>query len=448
MARVYFLYRSKKETAALKVRLQFKEGDSKFFQFESNTQIHTSRKFWNETLKKKRGLTASEKNEIASVNKKLLELEKLIVERFEIDMPQPEDNQWLKQVLKEHYTPEQKEKFYPVYLTDFFDAYVRDKKELNDLKENQRKRINTTRNKLKRIEKELSKKYKIKDVNDDFKINFIQYSESKKYSVNTQNGDFERIKTICRYAGQRGIETNPRINDIDFKIKKEKVPKIYFESHEIEKIEKVKLKHNYLENARDWLLISIYSGQRISDFMRFNKEMINTDESGRSFIVFEQVKTKHEMYLPLRPEIKAILDKRKGEFPRQISDQKYNDYIKEVCQEAEINTICEGKKRICVEPDKSKATKYDYRNVLGKFEKWELVSSHIGRRTFATLNYGNIPTPDLMYFTGHTTEKEFLNYIVRPDYDKAKRAFDSFNTASKPKEIPTLSIIKNDAVNQ
>ncbi len=72
-----------------------------------------------------------------------------------------------------------------------------------------------------------------------------------------------------------------------------------------------------------------------------------------------------------------------------------------------------------------------------------IIYSHL-YATFATLNYGNIPTPDLMYFTGHTTEKEFLNYIVRPDYDKAKRAFDSFNKKSSDKKhIPHLSIVKN-----
>ncbi|MBP0903555.1 phage integrase SAM-like domain-containing protein [Mariniflexile gromovii] len=427
MARVYFLFRSQKEKAALKVRLQDKNDKGVFFQFEGSTQIHTSNQFWNITRKKQRGLSGIEKNEIKSINKSIETLEDFILKQYEKDNPKSGNKNWLKLTLKDYYTPKEKEKLYPIFLVDFIDSYLADKKALNELKESQRKRITTTKNKLIRLENETHKRYKLKDINEDFKADYITFSEQKKYSINTQNKEFERIKTICRYAQRKGLEVSKSLMESNFKINKEKSPKIYLESTEIEKIQKVDLKFDYLENARDWLLISIYSGQRISDFMRFTSKMIHNDENNRSFIIFKQIKTQHDMYLPLRAEIIDILNKRNGEFPRSISDQKYNDYIKLVCKEAGINTLCKGKKRICIAEEGKKPTKFDYRDVLGEFEKWELISSHIGRRTFATINYGNIPTPDLMYFTGHTTEKEFLNYIVRPDYDKAKRAFDSFN---------------------
>ncbi|MBK6836268.1 MAG: hypothetical protein IPG89_19210 [Bacteroidetes bacterium] len=38
------------------------------------------------------------------------------------------------------------------------------------------------------------------------------------------------------------------------------------------------------------------------------------------------------MSIPLSKRVIAILEKRSGEFPRQISDQRYNEYIKEVCK--------------------------------------------------------------------------------------------------------------------
>ncbi len=444
MARVYFLFRSQKEKAALKVRLQDKGNNDKFFQFEGNTQIHTSKEFWDNTRKKIRGLSGNEKNEIKAINESILPLEDFILRQYEKDSPAPEEKNWLKHVLKDYYSPKQKQKTYPEFLVDFIDYYLVDKKALNELKDMQRKRITTTKNKLVRLEKENRKRYKIKNIDRDFKADYIAFSELHKYSINTQSKEFDCIKTICRFAQRKGLEISNSLLDASFRIPKEKTPKIYLENFEIEKIKKVKLKHDYLENARDWLLISIYSGQRVSDFMRFTSDMVFEDENNRSFIVFEQVKTKHEMYLPLREEIKDVLKKRNGEFPRAVSDQKYNDYIKLVCKQAGLNNICEGKKRICVAAEGKKPTKYDYRDVLGEFEKWELITSHIGRRTFATVNYGNISTPDLMYFTGHTTEKQFLNYIVRPDYDKAKRAFDSFSKkGNKPKKTPHLSIIKN-----
>ena len=60
MARVYFLFRSQKEKAALKVRLQDKDKSDEFFQMEGNTQIHTSKEFWNIIRKKQRGLSGSD----------------------------------------------------------------------------------------------------------------------------------------------------------------------------------------------------------------------------------------------------------------------------------------------------------------------------------------------------------------------------------------------------
>lgn len=444
MARVYFLYRSQKEKAALKVRLQDKGIDGKFFQFEATTQIHTSKEFWTKTRKKQRGLNADDKNEIKKINNNIEPLEKFILEHYENDRPSENQKDWLKLVLRDYYSPNKEEKKYPVFLVDFIDSYLADKKALKELKENQKKRIITTRNKLIRLEESISKKYKIKDVNDSFKADYIAYSEQQRYSVNTQNKEFERIRTICRYAQRKGLEVSNVLNEKTFKIKKEQTTHIYFEEAEIEKIKTVKLKHDYLENARDWLLISIYSAQRISDFMRFTSDMITKKTDDRAYIIFTQVKTKAKMQLPLTDEIIAVLDKRNGEFPRVISDQKYNDYIKLVCKEAKINTICKGKKRECVAPKGQKPTKYDYRNVIGDYEKWELVTSHIGRRTFATLYYGIIATPELMYFTGHTTEKQFLNYIVRPDYDKAKRAYDAFNKKKvEPNSLPQLTIVKH-----
>ena len=450
MARVNFLYRSKKDKANLKVRLQAKnKNTNKFFQFEASTEIHTTKEFFNNTRNKKRGLTAIEKNHITEYYNKIEPIEKFILERYESDKPQPNQKQWLKSIVKEYYTPKVEKRIYPTILVDFIDSYLQDKKAINELKESKRKRVNTTKNKIIRLQKELNKIYRIIDIDDNFKADFVGFSTKYKYSQNTQNGDFERIKTICKYASKKGLKVNDIIFDKYFKIEKSKTLKLYLTNSEIKSIENAKLKHDYLENARDWLLISIYTGQRISDFMRFKSDMIQNDDKGRTFLKFVQKKTGHEMYLPIRPELTKILNKRSGQFPRRISDQKYNNYIKEVCEVAGINTICEGKKRICLESDKSKATKYDYRDVLGKFKKWELISSHIGRRTFATLNYGKISTPNLMYFTGHTTEKEFLNYIVLPDKEKANRAYDSFaNLDSEKKKERAFEVIKNEAVNQ
>jgi integrase len=421
MARVYFLYRSLLDKAALKVRLQLNNNTE---QFEANTQIHTSKAFWNDVRKKQRGLTASEKNEITAVNKKIEILENYILQKFEQDNPSPNQKVWLKEVLNEYYNSSKKTDI-PFYLVDFIEYYIENKKSQNEIKVSQEKRITTTKNKIIRIQKEYNKILKVKDINEDFKIKYVQFSNKYSYAVNTQSKELERIKTICRAANKKGIEVSERLDDL--KIKTEKTPKIYLTLDEIEKIKNVELDSNYLNNARSWLLISIYTGQRISDFMRFTSQMIITDENQKTFIKFDQIKTGKSMYIPVSKDLKALLESNKNEFPNPISDQKYNDYIKIVCMHAKINSVSEGKKRISIAEEDKKPTKNDYRDVVDNFPKWKLISSHVGRRTFATNNYGKIPTPYLIYITGHQSEIQFLNYIVLPDYEKAKLAFDHFN---------------------
>jgi integrase len=46
-----------------------------------------------------------------------------------------------------------------------------------------------------------------------------------------------------------------------------------------------------------------------------------------------------------------------------------------------------------------------------KYPKYELVSSHVCRRSFATKLYRKIDTLTIMKITGHKTEKQFLEYI-------------------------------------
>ena len=175
-----------------------------------------------------------------------------------------------------------------------------------------------------------------------------------------------------------------------------------------------------LINAKDWLLISCYCGQRVSDFMRFDKSMIRYEKnkSGdlKPLIEFTQVKTGKMMTIPLHQNIIQILKKYGGDFPRKISDQRYNEHIKKVCEKAKINEPTLG--TVFNQETKQKETK--------EFPKWRLVASHIGRRSFATNNYGKIPTSFLMYMTGHSTEKMFLTYIGKSNKDIAMESTNYF----------------------
>jgi hypothetical protein len=52
---------------------------------------------------------------------------------------------------------------------------------------------------------------------------------------------------------------------------------------------------------------------------------------------------------------------------------------------------------------------------VGLYQKYELIASHIGRRSFATNHYGKFPNQVIMKVTGHLTEQQFLEYIGKKD---------------------------------
>ena len=88
--------------------------------------------------------------------------------------------------------------------------------------------------------------------------------------------------------------------------------------------------------------------------------------------------------------------------PTPLTDQYFNKLIKEVGKEVGFTDKMEGD---LMNP-KTK------RKERGVYEKWQLISSHTCRRSFATNLYlMNFPTLSIMKITGHTTEASFLKYI-------------------------------------
>ena len=114
--------------------------------------------------------------------------------------------------------------------------------------------------------------------------------------------------------------------------------------------------------------------------------------------------------------------KLQGDFPRKISDVNYNKYIKKVCKDSGITEIIKGAK-ICALVIKRDGKKQKiHRKKFGKYPKYELISSHVGRRSFASNHYGKLDTLTLMKITGHKTEKQFLYYIkITPSEYAVKR---------------------------
>lgn len=414
MATINFLYRSTKETANLSLRLLYRYNDVDFV-FGANTQENTSKDYWTKQHKKKsKDIEISNKQ--TDLNSKLNKIENHILKAFGLVNPDEVTKDWLQNEIDNYYNPPQEVKSVPNELIKYLDHYSDVKR--NEVTESTVKKFNVIKQLLTRYQKQRKKTLMIIDVDANFKTDFEKYCESKNYAPNTTARTIRFIKTLCNHAKQNGIKTNYQLESI--KVKYTKVDSIYLTPQELKKIETIEKSKltDSLENAKEWLIISCYTGQRISDFMRFTKDMIRYEKNKegvlKPLIEFTQKKTGKNMTVPLHPKVIEILNKRNGEFPYKIADQNYNDYIKTVCRIAEITQLVQGSKRVETAPESG-----IFRKETKEFQKCDLVSSHIGRRSFASNNYGTIPTSFLMYVTGHSTEANFLTYIGKSNKDKA-----------------------------
>ncbi|MDI1257119.1 MAG: phage integrase SAM-like domain-containing protein [Flavobacterium sp.] len=417
MATINFLYRSKKPLANLSLRLLYRYNETDLV-FGANTKYEVSKEYWSKQHKQKRPKDIEIVNEQTKVKTELNKLENYILAAYKTTDAKAINKEWLQNQVDLYYNPVQHAKATPTALIEYIDFYIDYRK--HELKEGLIKKLKVTKHKVERFQVFRKKIILLKDVNDSFKNEFVDYCKSEKYSQNTIERDLAYIKTFCKHARYLGLETSPQLDGL--RMDKEKTDSIYLSLEELKKIqeiEKSKLTES-LENARDWLIISCFTGQRISDFMRFTDTQIRK-ENGKTFIEFTQKKTGKTMIIPLHSKVIEILDKKDGKFPYSISDQKYNEYIKTVCRIGEINDKISGSKKSETE-ENSKV----YRKESGIFEKWELVTSHIGRRSFATNHYGKIPTSFLIAATGHSTEVMFLKYIGKSNKDLAMELANYF----------------------
>lgn len=255
------------------------------------------------------------------------------------------------------------------------------------------------------------KNFLIEDVNCSYAADFILFlKETRGSSINTQGKLLRRIKTVVKNAQREGYKI-----DIDYQnIKSYEDENVvtYLTFDEMEQYQEAVLKNKRQEIARDWFVISFYSGQRISDVQQFNKSMLRKFD-GIAYLCFNQQKTNTSVEIPVHYKITEIIKKYNG-FPPLLSTNLDSNrsmlctLIKEGCQIAKINEKVKGR----------------YNGKIGVYPKYKLISNHTGRKSFASNFYGleGWTLPTIMAITGHKSEKSFLYYIDKTDNTLSRRA--------------------------
>lgn len=287
---------------------------------------------------------------------------------------------------------------------------------------------------IKRYEAEVfkGKSILIKNINLKFADDFKSWLFNQNYSINYVGKNIANLKTICFDAQKNDIETSNQLrNKFISGLSENKPPEqiIYLSEAEQEQIKNANILRESLINARKWLLLGCLIGQRGGDLLNITENNIK-DLNGIKIIELKQQKTGKLVAIPLLPDALEIIE---SGFPYKISLTKFNEYIKEVCQEAGINEPITGKIKVTSRNPLKVETK----------PKYNFITSHVCRRSFATNFYGRIPTPVLMNITAHATEKVFLQYCGKTTYDNAYQMIDYFSKLAPKGKRPVMYVIRN-----
>lgn len=266
---------------------------------------------------------------------------------------------------------------------------------------------------LKAFAKSIKRKdFDFEEINQKFYDKFVKFLQEKDFTQNSVGKHIRILKLMLNEATIQGFNTSTYYNT--FHVFTEETDSVYLSEAELQQLKDKNLSDSpHLERVRDWFLLLAWTGCRFSDLTKIAKTDIKD-----GFITFRQQKTNNKVTIPLHPVVLEVLEKYNFSLPEEISNQKFNDYIKEACKLAELNS----KEQITITRGGVLKTE--------TLPKYELISSHTGRRSFATNMYKRgLPTLMIMSITGHKTEKSFLKYI------KVKQEEHAQMMADKWKEI-------------
>jgi integrase len=250
----------------------------------------------------------------------------------------------------------------------------------------------------------------------------MEYVNYLRGTLDMRNTTIEKqisyLKWFLRWSTKKGYNINRAFEEFKPKLKSTKKKVIFLTWKELNQLRECVIPETkkYLERVRDVFLFSCFTGLRHSDIYNLHKSDIKDNH-----IEITTIKTADNLIIDLNNHSKSILDKYKDVHFEDdkalpvISNQKMNDYLKELAEIAEINepvreTYYKGNERIDeVTP------------------KYALLGTHAGRRTFIcnALSLG-IPPQVVMKWTGHNDYNAMKPYIDIAD-DIRANAMDKFN---------------------
>lgn len=234
-------------------------------------------------------------------------------------------------------------------------------------------------------------------INPEFAERFSKYLfKTKKHSINNASKIIQILRQVIKDAYENGYHQNHAFQSDRFLVKRVKTTKHFLELDELVKLKNLDLSDNEsLSNTRWLWLIGAYTGLRISDLKILNKSHFKNVD-GVEVIDINTFKGRNskdnKVIIPILPQLKEILEQLDYELPKSYSVQKMNDYIKDVCEIAELNRN--------VETTISKSGKIK----IVQTPLFKKITNHSSRYTFINImvNDFEIPAFQLKKITGQS----------------------------------------------
>lgn len=298
---------------------------------------------------------------------------------------------------------------------DVFDTFIKESGSDNNWSIATHKKLAVVRNHLAEFSEELSFD-KFTDKGMAAYLTFLR--EKKRMRNSTVTKQLAILKWFLRWATVNGHNTNTAFQSFKPKLKNSEKRVIFLTWDELMTVYNFDIPKSkeYLTRVRDVFCFCCFTSLRYSDVHNLKR----SDIKGNALHI-TTVKTSDSLIIELNKYSKAILAKYEGlPFEQNralpvISNQKMNDYLKELGEMCEINepqtvTYYVGNKR-----------------VDEVYPKYELLGTHTGRRTFIcnALALG-IPAQVVMKWTGHSDYKAMQPYIAVAESVKVE-AMNKFN---------------------
>lgn len=297
--------------------------------------------------------------------------------------------------LKQHFNKafgyvERQETFFEIY-----DKFMEEKIKLKEWKKSTAKRYSN----IKRLLLQFEKKYKYKltfgRINKAFYREFTDYCyEYKNHYSNTFNRNIGLIKTFLFWAVKNEFTFNQAF--IDFK----KPPRVLtreetLTKNDILKIYKHKFDDEILNQIKDIFVFQCLTGMRFGELKTVSKRTV---KNNCVLLKEEKDSSKPTREVPLTYISNEILLKYDYKLPI-LSNQKHNDYLKEILKKTGFTN----------EVEYTRTKGVEQKTFVKKF--YERISTHTARRSFITImrNEG-IADKTIMSISGHKDFKTFNMY--------------------------------------